>query len=236
MLIERAVLAAWRLQRCARAEHARLADRVRHAADDLDLAARRRADDLGQLLMYEPIERGDPSKTTDPLANGRFDRRDEVHPRAIVRQLEATAQGLDWLLERWAELSESLDAFGNWHLYQIYVAVRLLGRRPELGHDDPVVAAVIVAGQQGSGRPFDLFDYFNQTRRGTPNCPPELSRTEARQLAFGHESLEAARAWLRRFVADQVARLRPCVPTGPTRWTAPGRRPRRTSTRARRAC
>src|SRR4051794_33620317 len=46
LLVEQAVHASWRLDRCACVEAAALAERVRHAADHFDLAAAARAEDL----------------------------------------------------------------------------------------------------------------------------------------------------------------------------------------------
>src|SRR5438067_1504253 len=56
-LIERAVLATIRLQRCARYETAQLSQKVRHAVDDHDKAEHARVEDLGKRLLHDPLNR-----------------------------------------------------------------------------------------------------------------------------------------------------------------------------------
>jgi 2,3-bisphosphoglycerate-independent phosphoglycerate mutase len=55
------------------------------------------------------------------------------HPEAIVRRLETTRAGCQWLLDRWTELRDQLVEGRSWSGDQMLKALKLLGQRPQLG-------------------------------------------------------------------------------------------------------
>ncbi|MBX6316640.1 MAG: hypothetical protein IRY99_27560 [Isosphaeraceae bacterium] len=104
-LAERAALASVRLDRCARAEQARLADRTRQA-----------------------LRRWDEQRAAEVRHGaGRL----EFEPAEAVSQLERTTQGVEWLLGQWQALAEALDQHGRLNGSQLDRLLRLLGQ-PQL--------------------------------------------------------------------------------------------------------
>ena len=206
LLVERAVHATWRLDRCARAELARLDGRLRHAADDHGRAALDRADALGERLLFEPVDQGSDSNWEDPIRRARMERRDADNPAVLARALAATAEGADWMIARWEDLSEALDAFGSWEPQEAYAACRLLGRRPEDSIDDAVVSTLIIAAHAAAKGYWSLYDAFSQARRGLIGRAVQHCRVEARSARFAPTQDEGL-AWLRSVVERERARL-----------------------------
>src|ERR1700736_6918174 len=56
-VIERAVSAKWKLDRCTRLETQRLSEKVRHAVDHYDFDRLAEAEELGRRLIDDPINR-----------------------------------------------------------------------------------------------------------------------------------------------------------------------------------
>ena len=206
LLIDRAVQASWRLDRCAKAEAARLRDRVRHAADDFERAARDRAEELGRRLLFEPAGPGYRFLPNQSIWE-RADRRATDHPAILARALAATAQGVDWLLARWDELSDTLKTFGKWQNHEAYAAARLLGRRPEDSTDDPVVAMLILNGLSAKPGEVDAYDGFDYARRVDPGRPLDSDRVRALRDATSVYAKDAL-ATLQTFIARETSRLR----------------------------
>ena len=107
-LVERAAMADWRLKRCIRAEHASLSARVRHAVEIHDRARLERAEELGNRLLYDPLNRcmvppSDP-ETLRKLLIWRA-----INPATVVRELESFAEGVDWMIARWQRIAVILD-------------------------------------------------------------------------------------------------------------------------------
>ncbi len=152
LLVERAVRASWMLDRCTRAEDAALSARIRHAADDFQIAAREEAEALGCRLIDDDVNYCsyvDPrSQTADDLIERR--RRDD--PPILALRLNSNAAGADWLLARWRELNATLDQLGHWHYSETYRAVRLLGKRPVDVYDDALVSLVMLAATAAHSR------------------------------------------------------------------------------------
>ena len=207
-MIDRAVISTWRLDRCARAEKARATARERHAADEFELAQRRRAEELGAKLLYEPTDRGEPWKNKDEVSTQRFARRENEPAAFFLREMLSFAQGVDWLLARWAELREPLASFGTWENNQIYEAARMLGRRPEMSTDDPLVSRLLLCAHAAGTGGYAFRDYFSQARRCAPNNPIEEDRYRVRRDTLTPESAEAARAWMLATVDQEMDRLR----------------------------
>ena len=135
-LVERACRAAWKLRRCDRYDDARAAMRDRDAAEKHDLAEAARAEAIGRRLLADPRQ----SETTDSQP-----RPPDEDPAALVGQLRGTAAGVSWLLARWDELGRALTESGSWDPARGYVAIRLLGLRPEAARDHSLVARLLPA-------------------------------------------------------------------------------------------
>src|SRR5262249_33599797 len=58
-------------------------------------------------------------------------------------ELESTAAGCQWLLERWAELRARWDQDQTWDIADRLKALRLLGKPRVEASDDPIVTAVL---------------------------------------------------------------------------------------------
>jgi hypothetical protein len=207
LLLDRAVQASWRLDRCSIAETARLSERVLHAADDFERAARDRADELGRRLLHEPAGPGYQFLPNEVIWN-RIDQRAADQPSILVRALTATAQGVDWLLERWEVLSETLKTFGKWQPHEAYAAARLLGRRPEDSTDDPVVAMLIINGLCAQPGDVHIWKSFDYPRMADPGRP------------LAHERIEALQKTMPRFAKDALASLQAVISAETTRLRA----------------
>ena len=207
LLVDRAVHASWRLDRCAKAEAARLSTRVLHAAADVEQAARDHADKLGEHLLYEPFDRGSQYNVEDPLRAARLEKRDLHNPAILARALASSAAGADWLIARWDDLMESLDTFKSWEQHEVYTACRLLGLRPEEAIDNPVVARIMIAAHAISLDRYGLYDPFARARNGLTGRQIDMRRVESRGALYA-PTPEDGLAYLRSTAAREVARLR----------------------------
>ncbi len=142
LLIDRAVQASWRLERCSKAETARLSRRLAHAADDFERDARDRAEEIGRRLLDDPIDTNYTFKL-DPVERSAYERRRNEHPALLKRRSSATSTASTGC-SRWKELEDSLQRFGNWFIPEVYAAARLLGRRPEDSTEDALVTKLIL--------------------------------------------------------------------------------------------
>jgi hypothetical protein len=66
-------------------------------------------------------------------------------PARLLLQLESTAAGCGWLLDRWGELGGLLDRGLSWQSPDKLKAIRLLGRQPLDAADSEVVALIFQA-------------------------------------------------------------------------------------------
>ena len=135
-LVERACRGAWRLDRCARYEDAAVARLARDAAERHVRDATTRADWLGRRLVTPHDFIGCPRP--DPVAEG-------DDPGSLLAELISTAQGADWLLARWADLSRALEENGTWDTGRMVAAIRMIGRRPEDVLDDQAVLMIVTS-------------------------------------------------------------------------------------------
>jgi hypothetical protein len=213
-----AASSAARLIRCDKVALERIEQRVRHAADGFDRTQHDRADKLGKTLLWEPTARGNHHVNDDDYASERFEAREAIDTRAVWRELQSFAHGVDWLLAWWETLGETLESFGAWYDNEAYIACRLLGRDPERATDDPVVAGVVTASRVahcqrgGPVAPYALvgsvLDGFNDARRQATNYPVTRERVETRFEQFGIVTKEQAQVILRLVVERETARLR----------------------------
>jgi len=109
-LVESAVTASVRLDRCKRHERAEMKRRRRRAIGRWEAAQTRR---VNAILKYW-----------------------EGDPGYCVGELEQFTRGCDWLLDAWEELSTALEANEYWTGEEAAMALRLLGKAPELLHED----------------------------------------------------------------------------------------------------
>src|SRR6185312_2286464 len=219
-----AASSAARLIRCDKVALERIEQRVRHAADDFDREQKDRADKLGRDLLWEPTARGNHHDNEDDYASERFEARETIDTRALWRELQSFAEGVDWLLGWWETLLETLDSFGTWWDNEAYIACRLLGRDPERATDDPVVARVVTASRVAhclrdmrvppvtpitpEALVGSVFGGYNDARRHATNYPVQRDRVEVRYEQLGIVTKEQGQAALRAVVAKETARLR----------------------------
>ncbi len=135
----------WKLDRLDQAQVANISYKMRHAARDLDAALVKNAEELGQRLIFEPIDRGDAPEWRNPVVQERIQRRENDHPKCLRIELERTAQGVDWLLERWNAMRGQLLFYSYWHIHQQFEAIRLLGKRPADVCEDSEIGMIFVA-------------------------------------------------------------------------------------------
>jgi hypothetical protein len=104
-LIEQAVTASIQLKRCQRFHHATVSEQVENAAQDWDEA---NAEEVARLIAAL-----------------------ETDPAEAVEGLKLTADGVAWLLGRWARLRAIFEAEGRWTEPDRDEAIRLTGSSPE---------------------------------------------------------------------------------------------------------
>ena len=205
-LVERAAMADWRLKRCVRAERARLAARVRHAATEHDLAQFQRAEELGLQLMYDPLNRcivppNDPD-TLRRLAIWR-----QNNPAVIVRELESFAEGVAWMINRWERLGGILAREGFWHYPEKYEAIRLLGLRPDDALNDELVGKITLACRVLHPEPWDVTADIQQSALGCEGRPIYAVRAQWLET-LAPQSPEIALNQLWDIIEKEVIRLR----------------------------
>src|SRR6476659_1985534 len=144
-VIERAVSAKWKLDRCTRLETQRLSEKVRHAVDLYDFEKTAEAEEIGRRLIDDPINRCETPQVHDPLYRARIEKRLADNPAILARQLQLTAQGVDWLIQRWVELAELLKRNKFWHYPEKFRAVWMLGHHPQEVIEDKLVQKIFLA-------------------------------------------------------------------------------------------
>ncbi len=144
-LVRQVVTLSWRLDRAERVQDALIADSL-----GTDTAEQRREEvaDLGRRLLPPPrvpnfVRRFGVWADLDRLAHRGPDDPDD--PARLLLRLESTADGCRWLLDRWAELRQIVDAGTAWPDEQMVHAIRLLGKRPFDAVDDLQVLTIFVA-------------------------------------------------------------------------------------------
>jgi hypothetical protein len=149
--IEQAAQISWQLERIERAHVARLTTNILNAEapetllteDEVEeLGERLFGDRLGPLQLYPKIDsRNNGTPRTSCSRAGS----DPDSPLRLIRRLESTHVGCDWLLARWAELRARLELGKSWHSPDKLRAIRLLGRQPLDAADDDDVLSIFIA-------------------------------------------------------------------------------------------
>jgi hypothetical protein len=141
-LVGRAVQLSWQLDRADRALAGRSggSDGLDDQADEVAALGRRLLwDPRGPTFFYPQFEitLGDPKRVS---WSGLSDDPDD--PARLLNRLESTPLGCAWLLDRWAELKDALEAGRNWEPRDRFKAIRLLGRQPLDIDDDGRVLTI----------------------------------------------------------------------------------------------
>ena len=205
-LVERAAMADWRLKRCVRAERARLAARVRHAATEHDFARFQRAEELGLQLMYDPLNRC-IVPPVDPDTLRRLAIWRQNNPAVIVRQLESFSEGVAWMINRWERLAGILAREGFWHYPEKYESIRLLGLRPDDALNDEIVGKITLACRVLHPEPWDVTADIQQSALGCEGRPIYAVRAQWLET-LAPQSAEVALNQLWDIIEKEVIRLR----------------------------
>ena len=157
-LVERAVHASWQLDRADRAEVAGIGGGRRRAGPPAGPGCL----ELGATLFHAPARgpdgaRGGDGDDQDPPLSWPFDPEHPRHPAHLVAELEGTAQGCTWLLQRWAALGEALDGGRTWRAVDRLRAIRLLGKQPLDAVADETVLSIYLACQAMDPHGPDVF-------------------------------------------------------------------------------
>ncbi len=157
-LVRKAVMASWKVTRAEIAGAAR----VRSQIENLEEQDRHEIAGLGARLFH------DCRQPTQIYGTGRFDHRgkrtswsgiadDPDHPARLVRLLEATAGGVDWLLTEWTALRELLEPGKVWEDPDKLKCVRLLRSQPLDAAHVKAVAQIFTACAILDGRGDDPY-------------------------------------------------------------------------------
>ena len=169
-LVDRAVHVSWQLQRVNRAQAARLASEAQAAGARLAADQSDEVIALGRRLFWDPLG---PLPLYPHLGNSigrlftRFSWSNEIDdpndPARVVNQLESTAIGCAWLLDRWGELRVRLE--DGWTLQppERFKAIRLLGRQPmDAPQDDRVMMIYLACWAMDLDGPHGFQDLVNE--------------------------------------------------------------------------
>jgi hypothetical protein len=130
-------------------------------------------------------------------------------PAAALRELEATADGCTWMLDRWAALRQRLEQGKTWRSTDRLRAIRLLGEQPYNAiHDDRVCAIYRACRAMDPTGAETFADPLAELR--LPSEKKDYREKLAARTAAIPEPAdpEAGRAVLLEIVAEAVARLK----------------------------
>jgi hypothetical protein len=213
LLVDRMAICHWRLARCFRVEEAITRLRVSNARYEAEHEALVRAEELGRRLVFEPfpiaLVNNHEAITVGPYEVEARAQREADVPRLLLHELCSFADGADWLIDRWQRLRGRLVAGGSWTVAELRQAARMLGRRPEETHDDPVVASLIIGYFHAfklARHPFEVCEWLRNgfhEYRVEPSCARALAR-----LLPESTTPEQGRAHLVAIVDAELDRLR----------------------------
>ena len=162
--MKRAVELSWQLERADRAlALSRPSGEERIAAIMDGVLA------LGRRLFWDPrgpTELYPQTNESDGMVrriswSGEIDDPDD--PARLVNRLEATAAGCGWMLDRWAELREVLEAGLLWQAPDRFKAVRLLGKQPlDAATDWRVMKIYFASGAMNPKAPLEFKDLADE--------------------------------------------------------------------------
>lgn len=133
-LVRRAAVLSWKIDRADRYETTVLSDRVREAADRVESARLERCREAaGRLLPASYLY----------LRNGP----DGLDLDALRAEVEGSAEGCRWLIERWAHLLRESQRGRGWDEGDEFHATRLLGRSPADPAREAAILEVVMANR-----------------------------------------------------------------------------------------
>jgi hypothetical protein len=147
-LLEQATRLSWQLDRADRVQAAQLTERIQLAATaETPPGVDAEVEELGKRLSAgqpAPVfDRAEVNALIDGKRLGMPYRPDDPnHPARLLRRLESSAAGCEWLLRRWRELRAALEANSSWQPLERITAVRLLAKQPADAPDDWTVQSI----------------------------------------------------------------------------------------------
>jgi hypothetical protein len=195
-LVARAAKVSPELDRLERCDTAQLTVRVREAQLRLDKKTTDEVCDLSRKLLYMAGSRSLP--TSGPPWDD--------NPAALLRGLEATAEGCRWLLQKWTELRDMFHRGDPWTLTDLYRSFRLQGKHPVDAVTDPELNRQFLAWEVLE--PEGAVDFWKRCYEMTPRVDPGFQGfMEWRELAERPADEDEARDSLKAMMAGQIARL-----------------------------
>ena len=217
-LVDRGVRLSWQLDRVTRAQDARTTTQIIEGGVDeinlqaeeiLEIGNRLFWDNRGPINFYPHRPIRDVSSPGDSVPRTSFCKSpdDPDQPALLVRRLQSSAAGCQWMLDRWEELSGLIECQLPWVASDKLKAIRLLGMQPIDAVDDLDVARIFLACfviRGSTGDPFLEIIYELYTREEVMF----RNQLAARQLTmFMPKDAAEARGVLAEIVARAKARL-----------------------------
>ena len=155
-LVERGVRLSWQLDRVTRAQDARTSTPIveggieeaeLRAEEILEIGKRLFWDNRGPINFYPhpPVREVSSYGDTVPRTSFCESPDDPDQPALLVRRLQSSAAGCQWMLDRWAELETLVECDLAWLSPDKLKAIRLLGMQPIDAVDDLDVARIFLA-------------------------------------------------------------------------------------------
>jgi hypothetical protein len=171
-LVERAAHVSWQLDRADRVIAACLRDRMNFSAVEQAAEEAEEVADLQRWLYWDPrgplplYPHAEGFRPT-PRISWPDSVEDPLNPAKIVKQLESTVTGCQWLLERWGDLRRILDRDLNWQGPDRFKAIRMLGSQPmEVLDDDRVLTIYLACNVMDPDSPSSFKDLATEMTPG----------------------------------------------------------------------
>jgi hypothetical protein len=147
-LVSHNVSLSFELDRAKRSHLERITSAIENSDDD-DLE---KVHELGKRLFFNPAapsglygNRPGPESRTKRRTSWNGEAVDVNDPAVLVRKLESTAAGCEFLRQRWKDLKSELEPGRFWQAHSRYKAIKLLGSHPIAAIEDRRVAEIFVA-------------------------------------------------------------------------------------------
>ena len=155
-LVERGVRLSWQLDRVTRAQDGRTTTQIveggseeaeLRAEEILEIGKRLFWDNRGPINFYphRPVREVSSYGDTVPRTSFCESPDDPDQPALLVRRLQSSAAGCQWMLDHWAELESLVECDLAWLSPDKLKAIRLLGMQPIDAVDDLDVARIFLA-------------------------------------------------------------------------------------------
>jgi hypothetical protein len=199
-LVVRAAKTSFELDRLERREADGRARRVQEAQSRRDYETAKAVCDLGRKLLstadeWAPADSGPP--------------RDD-HPEIFLRELEDSAEGCRWLLDRWTELKQVFGRGEGLTHADLYRLVRLQGKHPISAIYDPelnrqfLALEVLVPGFAAG--------FWKRCHEMTPPCDPGFSGSMRwREIVAKPASTDEVIAVIGGAIGGRISRLKEMI-------------------------